>query len=463
MLNNRQITYVLYHLNLQYVLTEEIKDLFIFESFSTPRKAEQQGIFFPLWDQGLDTHNIFYIRTKPVLYSFFERAEVYKYQDDFLEYNHDFISSAFYLLSAYQETNSARLDKYGRFPFSESVQAKLEVSRLPLVNYYFDFIAEGIAAYCSKKGIRFEKRSVLPKMAFLLTHDVDVIDTYTFHDLVFKTKQLFGLAKSKYGFRKRLEFFIKYTVSYLSLFNRKNSHWDFDYLLGEAKKREFKSVFFFLNKDVKHQDSYYEFGEERMLSLFKELVANGAEIGLHGSTGSVDSQHILNSHLASLKENSNYDVKGIRQHRLIHKQVKTARMQEKAGFLYDASLGFAEAIGFRNSFCLPFKLYDHEKDEMIDLWHIPLNVMDATLYMYSGDGVNLNEIEELIAECKRFGGVFSLLWHNGNFDQENYPEGKRVFEGILDRVKSLDVISVSGRELIYKYFLPALELENSNK
>ena len=48
-------------------------------------------------------------------------------------------------------------------------------------------------------------------------------------------------------------------------------------------------------------------------------------------------------------------VEGIRQHFLKYNNPLTPRIHEKAGLLYDATLGFAEQIGFRNSYAGPFQ------------------------------------------------------------------------------------------------------------
>jgi len=239
------------------------------------------------------------------------------------------------------------------------------------------------------------------------------------------------------GFAIRTRYFFKYLFNYLNFINRKNPHWDFEYLLSAARGRGFKSVFYFLQKGARGEDSRYSFSELRLKLLFTYVLKNGSEIGLHGATGSATSLDILKGHKEILEINAGIPVSGIRQHRLIHKHLETSLLQEEAGFLYDATLGYAEHEGFRNSFCLPFKLYDFENDRIPGIWQIPLVVMDATIFMYRKLDFEsaYSSVLTLIEECEKFNGLFTLLWHNGNFDEEGYPFGKELFEGILDTVK----------------------------
>lgn len=447
-LNDNHIEYIFYHLAFRFQITDEIRKRISFNRNDTPEEFETGKIVFSLSDKKLDLENILSIDEVPILFPIGKKASYYEWKDNTLVFNHDIFKSAFYLLSGYQEQASEKRDRYGRFPYEESIQKKLEIIGKPIVNYYFDIIANGIAVFCTKSKIGFRPLAVFDTMGFMLSHDVDVIDTYTFRDVLFRLKEVVFPSKTKYPPQKRIFYFWKYAINYASFFNRKNLHWDFEYLIDSAKKRGFKSVFYFLHKDLGKNDSKYKFSDKRIRKLFAILKENECEVGLHGSTRSAEDRDILKDHLERLKLYSRTAVSGIRQHRLIHKQLVTARLQYEAGLTYDASLGFAEHEGFRNSYCLPFKLYDFKKDEMLDLWQIPLVVMDATIFMYRKLDMRSaqDSILALIEECLKFNGLFTLLWHNGNFDEEFYPFGLELYEGILNTVKEHAPHSIRGSD-----------------
>jgi hypothetical protein len=165
---------------------------------------------------------------------------------------------------------------------------------------------------------------------------------------------------------------------------------------------------------------------------------------------SVTNEKKLIQILNNLNSNLPNPVTGIRQHRLLYKLPYTTLNHEKAGLQYDASQSYAEHEGFRNSFCLPFKLYDFETDRMLNVWEIPLNAMDVTLFHYRGlnNSNALKSIKSLIAEIKKFNGVFTLLWHNDFFDDDRFPEIKQFYETLLCYIKSEKPDNYLGYEII---------------
>jgi hypothetical protein len=449
-LNRSKIEYVLFHLRLQFELDDSLIDRFRFVEADSIGGHEEGCILFPLSRNELDDLPMVRVDDVPVLFSLSGRTDIFRWENGSVVFTHDFLKSAFYLLSGYQETASSRRDHFGRFPYSGSIHERLGIVGTPVVNYYFRFIGEGIRAFCDATGHFFGRKKVFDTMGFMLTHDVDFIDTYTLRGTLFRIKRLLVRKVSRNSFKSDVVFFIHYLVQYLHFFRRSNPHWDFDYLLEQAGKRGFTPVFYFLHKDLKRQDSTYRFDDKRIKGLFRLLKEHGCEIGLHGSTRSATDPTVMKDHRERLIVHSESVVTGIRQHRLIHNNIMTTRIQEQAGFTYDATMGFAEHEGFRHSFCLPFRLYDFEKEEMTTIWHIPLVVMDATLYIYRGLHPDhaFASVLDLVEECKKFNGIFTLLWHNGNFDEEDYPTGKQLFERILDEIQKQNAESLKGQECI---------------
>jgi len=73
---------------------------------------------------------------------FFDQSfpEIITREKNFFIINYDIIASSFLLLSGWNEYFSEKKDHYGRFPYSESIQAKLGITQKPVVNYYFDIL-----------------------------------------------------------------------------------------------------------------------------------------------------------------------------------------------------------------------------------------------------------------------------------------------------------------------------------
>ncbi len=166
-------------------------------------------------------------------------------------------------------------------------------------------------------------------------------------------------------------------------------------------------------------------------------------------TKSISDLNEMQRSLIKLNEACGVQIQGIRQHRLLWKHPLTACIQEKIGLTYDSTLGFAAHEGFRNSYCLPFKLYDFDNDRMLNLWEFPLTVMDVTLFAYQQYSVEeaFKKCQLLLEEIINFGGVFTLLWHNTFFDEQTYPGVRTFYENLLMEINQKQGENIVGNEL----------------
>jgi hypothetical protein len=176
----------------------------------------------------------------------------------------------------------------------------------------------------------------------------------------------------------------------------------------------------------------------------------GQEIGLHGTVRSHHSIEALIKIKNELISVTGRNQTGIRQHRLMWKHPDTALIHEKAGIVYDTTLGFAGYEGFRNSYCHPFRLYDFEKERMLSYWEIPLIVMDSTLFYYRKLDFRdaLKTIDQLLNEIAAFNGVFTLLWHNDYFDEVERPGITDFYNDLLERIMSANPEVKTGIDII---------------
>jgi hypothetical protein len=215
------------------------------------------------------------------------------------------------------------------------------------------------------------------------------------------------------------------------------------------RKYNLTSSFYFLDQGVKHQDAYYNFEEPRIQELFRYLQREGCEVGLHGPTRSYDNFSIAKASYDRLARVSTHVISGNRQHRLLWRHPETMKIIHQIGLRYDTSLGFAAHEGFRNSYCLPFRLFDFQRDAMIDVWEFPLLVMDVTLFAYQRYSLEeaMKKCRELVDEVSKFNGLYTLLWHNSFFDEIAYPGITGFYESLLEMIASYQPESILGREL----------------
>lgn len=442
--------YVLYHLKLCYQIPHSF-DNYLEIAKSLTHSDKNPFIYFPVSSEALQIEKLVWINEIPVLYPLSEKKSFYEFRDKNLYFNHDIIKSAFYLLSGQQEYLSRCTDHFGRFPHFQSIQKKLGITTKPIVNYYFELIFEAIKEFYRINNIYlFKEKGLFNKRVVMLTHDVDRLERYNLNSLLFKAKQVTGLSMRYHSVHKEVSLLFRELYQFIKFWKRDNPVWDFEETRDMEKKYGFDSVYYFLDKDLKHQDAKYDITEERVIKLMRFLHSDGCEIGLHGTTRSAISEIQMKDLTQRINEISPTKVFGIRQHRLIFKNPDTITVQQKAGFHYDTTLGFAEYEGFRNSFCLPFRMYDHENNKMTDVWEIPLNVMDTTLFAYRQLDVNkaLTAVKDVMEEVKKFSGVFTLLWHNGFADEDRWPGTSGFYEKVLKMLLENGFESSTGKSIV---------------
>ena len=450
-LSYRRIYYIYSHLLQHFEADRRLFERIVFDRQQFYDSAYPK-VYMPLSDKEMDINNILWIDGIPVLFPFGNNTNYYEVVGNSVYFHHDLLKSAFYLLSGYQEWYSSERDDYGRFPYKASIQYKLNIIHKPIVNYYFDIIREGLRKYCHLNGISFQDKSLSKSFVFLLTHDVDLINAYDLNETLYKVKQFLGISRNPYSRITSMKVMLKHWIGLLFFPLKRNPYWSFPMLHRIALKHNLTSVYFFLEKDLRHKDSYYRFTDKRILRLMKRLSRKGYEVALHGTTRSAESFNALLKTYENLSNVFPKPINGIRQHTLRFFPGKTPLLWEQAGLKYDSTLGYPEHEGFRNSYCYPFKIYDFKNERALDIWEYPLNVMDVTLFGYrklSQDDASKN-LFNVLHEVIKFGGIFTLLWHNSFFDEHHFPGITEFYKETIAKIASYDPDTLTGTELLHR-------------
>jgi peptidoglycan/xylan/chitin deacetylase (PgdA/CDA1 family) len=394
--------------------------------------------------------DIIWINDIPVLFPVSQKENFFYEINGNIIFNHDLLKSSFYLLSGFQEKGNTTSDLMGRFEYETSVQAKLNIVHKPIVNYYFEEIMAGIKEYCILRDIEFTRKHIFSRFAFFLTHDIDRVKYYNLNTFLYTTKLLFGLSKTNKNKKFLVVELFRIGFNIINVFARKDPWWNFKYLSDKEKKLGLHSTWFFLPKDQKHVDSYYAFTDLKIRKLMKFLKEEGHETGLHGTVRSHYSYDALDLIKHQFYSATGQIRTGIRQHNLMWKHPDTAINQEKAGIVYDSTLGYAAHEGFRNSYCHPFRLWDFKNNKMLSYWEIPLTVMDATLFHYRKLSTEdaMVAVLVLIKEIKRFNGVFTLLWHNSYLDEKDVPGIGVFYDTLLKKIVAENPQIYTGLDIV---------------
>ena len=107
---------------------------------------------------------------------------------------------------------------------------------------------------------------------------------------------------------------------------------------------------------------------------------------------------------------------GIRMHWLYFSEHSPDTL-DRAGYIYDSTLGYNEAVGYRNGTTQIFRPPGARR-----LLEIPLTVQDTALFF--PDRMNLTEPEafdtcrKILDDLERFGGVLTVNWHDRSLAPE---------------------------------------------
>jgi peptidoglycan/xylan/chitin deacetylase (PgdA/CDA1 family) len=215
--------------------------------------------------------------------------------------------------------------------------------------------------------------------------------------------------------------------------------WSFDRILADERRYGASSTFFLLAEHAHELDGPAAEQYERLRPrLVETLLDGGAEVGLHGSYSAAEDPAQLAAEKESLEKLAG-SVKGQRYHFLRLDPHRNLAQLEAAGFAYDSSLGFSDALGFRAGIAHPFRPWDFENEGPRDLVEVPLAAMDVTLSAERYLDLSPREADErlraLLDWAEENGGGFAVLWHSEQYDSALLPGWDRLYKRFVEEVQ----------------------------
>jgi hypothetical protein len=340
----------------------------------------------------------------------------------------DLIASAFYFLSFKNEIKSEERDNLNRFKKSYS-QLGEEIYDSPVLDHYYTLFSAFL-----KMGLNEDTKikSLWPanhSFALSLSHDVDSLATWSFSKIKGTLLET-GKSNSFKGMIKKL-FEIMGSVS-----SKDNWSGNFDFIINLENQARGRSTFFIASNHRTRIDPNYSLKWKRIKKGIKTIKEHNSSIGLHGTILSSENEDFLKGEKEQLELNSGVKIIGNRQHYLRFDINKTFDIIEKAGFLYDSTLGFDNELGYRCGTTLPFQPYSIKQKRAYPFWEIPLILMDTVFLLdknldLSGERA-WSLIEEYLENAYSSGYCLTLNWHNTIISSANYLEYTALYKKILN-------------------------------
>jgi len=334
---------------------------------------------------------------------------------------YDPFSAAFFMLTRYEEYLPYRKDQYGRFPATESLALKEGFLRKAVVNHWAGHVAGVLQHYFS--DIQIKK----PVYRFVPTYDIDQAWCYR--------KKGYTRTFGAY-IRSLLNFdFAEFAERSRVLAGLIPDPFDtYEYQLQLQKKYKLKPVYFFLFARYGDYDKNIPVNSMHFRQLIKKM-ADYSITGIHPSYASNNDVSLLRDEIKQLSAVLNREIIISRQHFLKLHLPETYRNLVSCDISADYTMGFAALPGFRAGIAMPYQFYDIDLETTIPLTVFPFAVMDGTLrdYMKLNPEQASVVINELIAEVKSVGGVFSSLWHNDSLSEAGRWKGwRKVYEELVE-------------------------------
>jgi hypothetical protein len=185
----------------------------------------------------------------------------------------------------------------------------------------------------------------------------------------------------------------------------------------------------------------YGVGDVR--EAIKACAGPTTEFAVHGIDAWRDS-HAGKEELHEVATVSGETKPGIRMHWLYFSP-QSARRLEDAGFAYDSTWGYNDAVGYRAGTAQVFRPPGAHR-----LLELPLTIMDTAMFYRDRMGLNraqaMNQCRALVEDVRRFGGALVINWHDRSLAPER--QWTRCYQELLDQVGTHDAWFATGRQAI---------------
>jgi hypothetical protein len=322
----------------------------------------------------------------------------------------DWLGEIFDWLSGSWEKSIVARDSVGRIPDASMIFARLGLPTVkPQAALHMAWLEQFSRGRMSDESLPAAPSPVRDaKHLVICSHDVDFYYTSRSDAAVRLLKNL-AIAALLY---KDASYFTANCSMLLQLITGARPGNDLSRLMCRLQEQNCRSTFFVVPARGHRRDPNYALSD-----LPLRLAATRSfPVELHASYTSILEKHTLQPEVRRLAEATGKRPLANRQHWLrFSDQQALFQAVEQAGLAIDSSLGFSDAVGFRNGACFAFPPYNFNEERAHEFLEVPLAIMDGSLIegsRASGDPPQVLADHVLEESRKRGWGGISILWHN---------------------------------------------------
>lgn len=227
-----------------------------------------------------------------------------------------------------------------------------------------------------------------------------------------------------------------------------HSHWHFRSWMELERRLGARSAFYFVARKgslweyaTGRPDPFYDIRTPRFRALFRELAAEGWEIGLHASYLAYTSPAMFAAERALLAEMSGQPIVGNRHH-YWHldpdNPEATLLLHEQVGFTYDASLTHNRYLGWRRGSSWPFYPWHQGLRRALRTLQLPTAWMDDHLFGQRVDnpGDPQTLLHGLAETAAGQGGLLLVDVHDYVYDDALFPGWARAYRELWENLSA---------------------------
>lgn len=328
---------------------------------------------------------------------------------------------------------------------------------IPYLDEMIEVFTNALTNALQQKNVPYQIIKPWDKPVICLTHDADSIQGKSLLRYAYWIMLACGTFKPS-AFRSALRKIRKTASADL------DPHFSFAYIRNEEDRYGFRSTFFLmsLKSSLGREGRRYSVRHHGLKQTLEKLADEGFEIGLHPTGDAYCNSSTLQSQHERLKAIVTKPLTGVgvRNHYLRFKVPITWRIQENLSIVYDATWGWSDRCGFRAGTSRPFRPFDREKNRRLNVWEVPLIVMDGALQSYNAP---LQIIGELAERCFSYGGIFTALWHTNLVSPMETPELNNLFTTSLKYLSDLGCAGLTSFDAIQRYQEYSLRMEKNRR
>jgi hypothetical protein len=348
--------------------------------------------------------------------------------------------NVFDLLTFGEEQRLARRDRHGRFAWQFSPRLAAGLLAVPAVNEAVALLAAAGVSLARSGEPLLTLDCLSGPPAVVLSHDCDILAG---NDFWTQSVRLFRAARPLTKLRpprvSNLWWFVRNAVTPRRFYlDNATGMADIEHCFG------YGSTYYLLNGSGGRFGARSSFANVRRLI---ERIPQSWDIGIHYNYDTFLNQAKFAAQLEHLQREAPRLIVSGRAHYLRLDPLQSFTFLRQFGIYADESSGWPDYLGYRNGIAGCFQAFDVETKAPLDIWEIPLVVVeDALVSRHGNDAVRV--VERHLQHLSRIGGALTILFHPGAFFNPEFRSILGVYHEILKLCRQMRVVSHTARSLV---------------